>query len=356
MNLKTLHYHLSTFGVSYVGTIIGLITGYLIWGLSGVSIIGLLALLEVSLSLDNAVMNATVLKRMGTLARRLFLTVGILIAVFGMRALFPILLVATTSHLSLDNTWTLALHPNQTTAGLTYAGHLQNAHPAIAAFGGMFLFLVGLNFLFDSHRETRWINFVERPLARMGKIKWLSRIIPLGILLILAIWFAPQQSAGQVLIAGVLGFVSYTLIRGLSTYSRRYRYNYNHLPGETAAVTGKAAVFLFIYLEILDASFSFDGVIGAFSLTNNIFEIMIGLGIGAIFVRAMTLQLLRRGVMNQYKYLEHGAHYAIFFLGLVLFVSIVREVPAALSVLLSGTTILAAFITSLMAQRHSEQV
>jgi hypothetical protein len=79
-------------------------------------------------------------------------------------------------------------------------------------------------------------------------------------------------------------------------------------------------------LEILDASFSFDGVIGAFALSSDIFIIMVGLGIGAMYVRSITIHLVEAGTLTEYKYLEHGAHYAIGALALIMFIKMFTEV------------------------------
>ena len=89
-----------------------------------------------------------------------------------------------------------------------------------------------------------------------------------------------------------------------------------------AGVVGKAAFFLFLYLEVLDASFSFDGVIGAFAITSNILIIAAGLGIGAMYVRSLTVYLVRKGTLSEYVYLEHGAHWAIGSLAVVLLLTI----------------------------------
>ena len=84
------------------------------------------------------------------------------------------------------------------------------------------------------------------------------------------------------------------------------------------ALAGKAAFFMFLYLEVLDASFSFDGVIGAFAITNDIVLMALGLGIGAMYVRSLTVYLVRQGTLDDYVYLEHGAHYAIGALAVIL--------------------------------------
>src|SRR5207245_6010504 len=83
-------------------------------------------------------------------------------------------------------------------------------------------------------------------------------------------------------------------------------------------VVGKAAFFLFLYLEVLDASFSFDGVVGAFAITSDPIIIAIGLGIGAMFIRSLTVYLVKKGTLAEYVYLEHGALYAIGALAILL--------------------------------------
>ena len=86
-----------------------------------------------------------------------------------------------------------------------------------------------------------------------------------------------------------------------------------------------------IYLEVLDASFSFDGVIGAFALTHNLFIIAIGLGIGAMYVRSMTIMLVERGTLAEYRFLEHGAFYAIIALSVIMFVQPLMHIPEVIT-------------------------
>ena len=87
--------------------------------------------------------------------------------------------------------------------------------------------------------------------------------------------------------------------------------------GKRLAV-GRAAFFLFLYLELIDASFSFDGVVGAFAISQQIFVIAAGLGIGACYIRSLTVFLVRKGTLQEYIYLEHGAHWAIGALAVLL--------------------------------------
>ena len=137
-------------------------------------------MLEISFSFDNAVVNATVLDKMSAFWQKIFLTIGVLIAVFGMRLVFPLLIVAVTASLSPIEAFRLAVaHPDQ------YQADLVAAHPAIAAFGGMFLLMIFLDFVFEE-RQIRWLPAVETMLARIGKLDQLSVVIALGALLVVA--------------------------------------------------------------------------------------------------------------------------------------------------------------------------
>ncbi len=120
-----------------------------------------------------------------------------------------------------------------------------------------------------------------------------------------------------------------------------------------AKATGKAGFFLFLYLEVLDASFSFDGVIGAFAITSDPIIIALGLGlIGAMFVRSITIYLVRKGTLSEYVFLEHGAHWAIGALALILMVSIGVHVNEIVTGLIGVAFIGAAVISSIRRNRN----
>ena len=124
-------------------------------------------------------------------------------------------------------------------------------------------------------------------------------------------------------------------------------------PSQLAVVTGKAGFFLFLYLEVLDASFSFDGVIGAFAITSDPIIIALGLGfIGAMFVRSITIFLVRKGTLSDYVYLEHGAHWAIGALSVILLVSLAVHVNEIFTGLIGVVLIAAAFISSIIRNRR----
>lgn len=117
----------------------------------------------------------------------------------------------------------------------------------------------------------------------------------------------------------------------------------------------KSGIMGFLYLEILDASFSFDGVIGAFAMSENIFIIMIGLGIGAMFVRSLTLFMVHKKTLESFIYLEHGAHYAILALAIIMFINIFHEISEAVTGTIGFGFILVAFLSSIYQKRKSQK-
>lgn len=119
-----------------------------------------------------------------------------------------------------------------------------------------------------------------------------------------------------------------------------------HSPGKKAVLkTGMAGFMSFLYLEVLDASFSFDSVIGAFAITKDVVLIAIGLGIGALWVRSLTLFMVRKRVLHAYRYLEHGAHYTIGLLAGILLLSVFVHIPEVVAGV-TGLTIIGLSIWS----------
>ncbi|MFF0035081.1 DUF475 domain-containing protein [Streptomyces mirabilis] len=333
---------LKTFGWSFAVTALGLVAAVIYGGWTAFGIVAILAILEISLSFDNAVVNAGILKKMNAFWQKIFLTVGVLIAVFGMRLVFPVVIVAVTAKKGPIEAVNLALTDKD-----QYQQLVTDAHPAIAAFGGMFLLMIFLDFIFED-RDIQWLRWIERPLAKLGKVDMLSVCIALVVLLVSSMTFAVHahqhggahiDKAQTVLIAGIAGLITYMVVGGLSGYFEdklEEEEEREHEKEEEAARTGKkkpavvlagqAAFFMFLYLEVLDASFSFDGVIGAFAITNDIVLMALGLGIGAMYVRSLTVYLVRQGTLDDYVYLEHGAHYAIGALAVILLVTIQYQI------------------------------
>ncbi|GAA4767079.1 MULTISPECIES: DUF475 domain-containing protein [Streptomyces] len=357
---------LKTFGWSFAVTAAGLAFAAWQWGWEAFGIVLILSILEISLSFDNAVVNAGILKKMNAFWQKIFLTIGILIAVFGMRLVFPVVIVAISAQVGPIEAVQLAMDdPDR------YEALVTDAHPAIAAFGGMFLLMIFLDFLFEE-REHKWLAWLERPVAKLGKIDMLSVCVALIILLVTAITFATHahtstghaDKSATVLLSGVAGLITYLVVGGLSGYFEdklEEEEEREHEEEERAkregkqvsavGLAGKAAFFLFLYLEVLDASFSFDGVIGAFAITNHIFWMALGLGIGAMYVRSLTVYLVRQGTLDDYVYLEHGAHYAIGALAVILLITIQHEISEIITGLIGVVLIAASFLSSLQRNR-----
>nr|WP_202460267.1 DUF475 domain-containing protein [Streptomyces sp. SID1328] len=358
---------MKTFGWSFAITAIGLVAAVFYGGWKAFGIVAILSVLEISLSFDNAVVNAGILKKMSAFWQKIFLTVGVLIAVFGMRLVFPVVIVAISAKMGPVEAVNLALNNKD-----RYQELVTDAHPAIAAFGGMFLLMIFLDFIFED-RDIQWLRWIERPLAKLGKVDMLSVCIAMIVLLITSFTFATHahqhggahvDKAQTVLIAGIAGLITYMVVGGLSGYFEdklEAEEEAEHEAEEEAARSGKprsavklagqAAFFMFLYLEVLDASFSFDGVIGAFAITNDIVLMALGLGIGAMYVRSLTVYLVRQGTLDDYVYLEHGAHYAIGALAVILMVTIQYEINEVITGLVGVVLIAWSFWSSVRRNR-----
>ena len=311
--------------------ILGVVVGYM--GLGSVAVVIVLASIELALSFDNAVINARLLSRLNPLWRFLFLSVGIIVAVFGIRMLLPLLIVSISAHLSIGDVTSLALrHPD------IYSRKLTDAYPSVTAFGGAFLMMVSLRF-FMAKRDVHWIKAIEQLLSRFVKYR-LSLLMMIIVILVLAALPFNHHSRAT-LWSGLAGLLVYVIVQGIMSLID------NMLGDHTSAKQlGWTAFATFLYLELLDASMSFDNVIAAFAITNKVLLIAAGLGIGAIWVRSLTVYMVRRRTLDAYKYLEHGAQYAITVLALAMLLSMVIEVPDPLIGFLCLILITASVISS----------
>lgn len=328
------------FGFSGFLTVVAIFTALYAFGVSAALTTIVLVAIEVAFSFDNAIINAKVLARLSPAWQRLFLTVGMIIAIVGMRFVFPILIVMVTADLPWHQVIDDALHHPH-----VYSEHLEEAHTAISSFGGAFLLTLTLYFLFDDARDVLWLAQIERRLQRVGGRIWLPPVLGLVVVGLLAAFSGAESQ--KVLEAGGAGVVTYTLvhflIEGIEKVSRTNR------SGDQKAVAqyvGWSAFLAFMYLEVLDASFSFDGVLGAFAITDKVLLIALGLGVGAIWVRSLTVFFVRHGTLNHYKYLEHGAHYAILVLSAALLASLFIDVPDAITGIVGLGFIGASYLSS----------
>jgi hypothetical protein len=319
---RTLGYFKNSFLVTAAGLVLGALVGWRIHEtvagvLQTLFIVAVLGVLEVSLSFDNAVVNATVLRDMTPKWRHRFLTWGIAIAVFGMRLVFPLVVVSIVARIGPLEALRLAtFQPDE------YARILSSAHAQLGAFGGAFLGMVCLKYFFDSDKEVHWIAIVERRLVQLGTIEAIELALVLVTIIVFSRMVPPQESYGF-LVAGVFGLVTFIVVEGIGSAME--------VGPDKMHDVHRASAANFLYLEVLDASFSFDGVIGAFALTNNLFIISIGLGVGAMFVRSLTIMLVEKQTLDSYRYLEHGAFWAIGALAAFMLVGTVRHVPEAIT-------------------------
>ncbi len=319
---STLRYFRWAFIVTAIGLALGALLGWQTTGtvsgtLTVFFIVAVLAVLEISLSFDNAIVNANKLKDMQPVWQQRFLTWGIIIAVFGMRIIFPLLIVVIAAKIGpIDAMVLAAARPEE------YARIMEEAHLPIAAFGGTFLMMVGLSYFFDQEKDVHWVGWIEAKMAQYATVRGIEVAFVLCLILVFARFQEPYEAQTFInaAIYGLLTFLLVEVLGGLLDASQ-----------EALAGAAKGGIGAFLYLEVLDASFSFDGVIGAFALSQNLFVIAIGLGIGAMYVRSMTIMLVEKGTLAQYRYLEHGAFYAILILSVIMYAQSITHIPEVLT-------------------------
>jgi len=315
---------------------LGWATTHTVNGMLSFLLVGsVLACLEIALSFDNAIVNANKLEDMTPIWRQRFLTWGILIAVFGMRIVFPLAIVAIFAWINPFQAIVLALaDPDE------YSRIIAQAHGSISAFGGTFLMMVALRFFVDQEKSVDWFKSMERNLRKCGSMRGFEMAF---VLIIIAIFvrYLPEGDRGVFLFSAIMGMVVYILVDGLGNLLDQPQ-------ADVAQFGSKGGLGAFLYLEVLDASFSFDGVIGAFALTTNILLIAIGLGIGAMYVRSMTIMLTEKGTLQEFKYLEHGAFYSIFALSVIMFLQSLLHVPETITGLIGVALIGFALFSSIL--------
>jgi hypothetical protein len=298
--------------VFFLPVLVSIIACGAVWYYSGFNaflLVAILSILEVTLSFDNAVVNAKVLERMSPVWQKRFLTWGIALAVFGTRFLLPIFIVSIATWASPWFITKLAF-----TDAAAYGHLLEGVKGSITAFGGIFLMMVSLKYFFNKAKEIHWIESVEKHLVKWGRIEAIE--IALALTLITTLSFVTHFEQASVLVAGIIGLILFVVMEGLA----------GSLSIESEDVA-RSGLTLFIYLNVLDSAFSLDGVVGAFALTTNLLIIVVGLGVGAYFVRALTLYFVQQKTLTELVYLEHGAHWAILGLAVAMLANLVVHVP-----------------------------
>ena len=310
---------------SFIIMALGLLLSFYLGGFAAIYITFLLIILEISLSFDNAVVNAKVLSKMDPVWQKRFIIFGIPIAVFGMRLLFPLAIVAIVTGMGLLETLDVAMND-----AARYESVLKSTEGTIFAFGGAFLLMVFLDFFFEE-KEIKWLGIVEnsRILKRFSGVSNIELIIAI----IVGLTLGEVTESFSVVMAFMFGVLLHSLLGMIDHF--------------LSSDTIKSGIAGFIYLEVLDASFSFDGVIGAFALTSNIFIIMIGLGVGAMFVRSLTIYFVEHKTLSEFQYLEHGAHYAIGILAIIMLMKITMHISELVTGTIGIGLILIAFLHSM---------
>lgn len=355
------------FLTSSIITVIALIICFIIGGWKAVIVGATLAILEISLSFDNAVVNASVLNGMDEKWRKRFLTIGIIIAVFGARLIIPILIVSITSALDPLSVFRAAFFDTE-----AYALLIENIHIYVSGFGSAFLGMVFLKFFFDENKTNHWIPWVEKHMQKIGVIESVQSLI----MLIVAVLFSGllvSDAKIEYLVSAIWGIVIYLIIDGITslispqdtpidTANTADTANASVTPSKrsttSSAITSVARSGLvgFLYLELLDMSFSLDGVIGAFAITQDIVIILIGLTVGSFFVRSFTIYMVDKKALKQFIYLEHGAFWSVGILAACMLLKTIYHIPELLIVGITVAVLIVSVWHSYVISKKEAQV
>lgn len=335
--------YLKYFKLFSVASVIAVGIAFFFSGIMGATTVAILAVLEVSLSFDNAVVNSMVLSKMSEVWKKRFVTWGILVAVIGMRLLLPLAIVAVSARTNPIDVLRMAIYNPK-----LYSSLLSGAHIAVAGFGGSFLAMIFFGYFINSEKEEHWFPLIEAPLAKLGVVEGIHGALTLGSMALVT-FFMSSGDKISFLLAGISGIIAHVMVEGFGTLLG------GEDGGDKAVELGaKSGIAGFVYLEMLDASFSFDGVMGAFSVSDRLLLITLGLGIGALFVRSLTLLAVDSGKLAGYAFLEHGAFYAIGALMTFTFIGTIKPLPEAVTGLIGAGIILLAFLDSLREKKREE--
>jgi hypothetical protein len=262
-----------------------------------ITILGL-SLFETISSVDNAIINAEVLSTMGTCARRWFLTWGMLVAVFIVRGLLPFIIIwAFNPTLSIFQVLSAAWSSDP-----LVQDSIHKSAPILLIAGGVFLLFLFLHWLFLEDKKMG-LPFAEK--FFMSKGVWFYAIV--SILLAIISWFALKEN----------NLMAFGAVVGSSLFFITHGFKQNAEESERKLLSGtNSDLSKLFFLEIIDMTFSIDGVLGAFAFTLSIPLILIGNGLGAFLVRQLTIGNIER--IKKYVYLKNGAMYSILVLGIIM--------------------------------------
>ncbi|MEW5897301.1 MAG: DUF475 domain-containing protein [Nanoarchaeota archaeon] len=272
-----------------------------------------LSLFEVINSIDNAVINAEVLGKVSARAKKWFLLWGMLIAVFVVRGLLPLAIIwVTNPSLGMVGAFTATFSSD---ASVVEA--MEKSAPVLLSGAGIFLVFLFFHWLF---LEPKVMGLhAEKFFVRQGV--WFYAAV--SIILAAVVWFALKQNP-LMAFGAVVGSTAFFITHGFKQNAEKMEHEMLHKD------SGMGDISKLLYLEVIDASFSIDGVLGAFAFTFSIPLILIGNGIGALMVRQLTIGNIER--VKKYKLLKNGAMYSILFLGgIMLADSFGADIPAWLS-------------------------
>lgn len=257
-----------------------------------------LSLFEIITSIDNAIINAEVLGGMGQKARRWFLLYGFFFAVFVVRGLLPLMIIwVANPQIGLWGALTATFSNDPKVAEA-----IEHTAPVLLMGGGVFLIFLFFNWLFLEPK-----NFgLKGEAFFQAQGAWFFAVV--SVILTIVVWYALQIDP-MVAFGAVVGSTAFFIIHGFRTYAEDQEKKL--LAGNGMSDLSKVA-----YLEVLDATFSIDGVIGAFAFTFSIPLILLGNGLGALVLRKLTVSNIGR--IKKYKYLKNGAMYSILFLGVIM--------------------------------------
>ncbi len=259
-----------------------------------------LALFEIISSVDNAVVNADALATMSKKAKRWFLTYGMFVAVFLVRGLLPLLIVYLSSpQLGLHGALTATFSNDPHIKGV-----IEHSQPILLAGGGIYLAMLFLHWLFIEPKEYAF--FIEEHIHKRLFLWFYSTV---SLLLLAVVWGTVQQSP-LIALGAVIGSTTFFITSG---FKRNAEEQEKKLKSRTLTNLSKL-----IYLEVIDTTFSIDGVLGAFAFTLAVPLIILGNGLGAVVVRQVTIRATK--TVKKYRYLKNGAMYSIGVLGCIMLI------------------------------------
>ena len=265
---------------------------------SGIIIVIGLILFEVISSVDNAVVNADVLATMSVRARRWFLVYGIIIAVFVVRGLLPLLIV----YLSSPQLGFLGALSATFSSDPSVKEIIERQQPILLAGGGIYLVLVFLHWLFIEAKEYAF--FIEEHIHKRLSFWFYTSS---SILLLAVVWITVNRNP-LIALGAVVGSTAFFMANG---FKKNAEEKEKDLTKQHLSDLSKI-----LYLEVIDASFSIDGVLGAFAFTLSVPLIILGNGIGAFIVRYVTIHATK--TVKKYRFLKNGAMYSIAILGCIM--------------------------------------